>query len=149
MGLFDFGYKRRLWFSLQDNYGRRPDPFYAAGDMSTIRSYHDYMREQEPDVFHIDDVTWSDLDMDRVFKAHKPRPLYAGRAGALSPPAHPCHGLGGIRAAHAAYTLCRGGRTGSGWRRSMSSAAWAASAAQMSAGCFHPLTADTLAWLCI
>ncbi len=45
MGLFDFGYKRRLWFSLQDNYGRRPDPFYAAGDMSTIRSYHDYMRE--------------------------------------------------------------------------------------------------------
>lgn len=72
MGLFDFGYKRRLWFSLQDNYGRRPDPFYAAGDMSTIRSYHDYMREQEPDVFHIDDVTWSDLDMDRVFKRINP-----------------------------------------------------------------------------
>ena len=62
MGLFDFGYKRRLWFSLQDSYGRRPDPFYAAGDMSTIRSYHDYMREQEPDVFHIDDVTpYTDL----------------------------------------------------------------------------------------
>lgn len=72
MGLFDFGYKRRLWFSLQDNYGRRPDPFYAAGDMSTIRSYHDYMREQEPDVFRIDDVTWSDLDMDRVFKRINP-----------------------------------------------------------------------------
>ena len=72
MGLFDFGYKRRLWVSLQDNYGRRPDPFYAAGDMSTIRSYHDYMREQEPDVFHIDDVTWSDLDMDRVFKRINP-----------------------------------------------------------------------------
>ena len=30
------------------------------------------MREQEPDVFHIDDVTWSDLDMDRVFKRINP-----------------------------------------------------------------------------
>ena len=70
MGIF--GYKNRLWHSLRDNYGRRPDPFYAAGDMATIRSYHDYMREREPERFMVDDVTWSDLDMDRVFKRINP-----------------------------------------------------------------------------
>ena len=139
MGLFDFGYKLRLWFSLQDNYGRRPDPFYAAGDMSTIRSYHDYMREQEPDVFHIDDVTWSDLDMDRVFKRINP--------GLSTPGEQVLYHLLRTPAMDSAEYERRTNR--SGWRRSMSSAAWAASAAQMSAGCFHPLTADTLAWLCI
>ena len=70
MGIF--GYKYRLRHSLRDNYGRRPDPFYAAGDMATIRSYHDYMREREPERFMVDDVTWSDLDMDRVFKRINP-----------------------------------------------------------------------------
>ena len=70
MGIFD--YKRQLRRSLRDNYGRRPDPFYAAGDMATIRSYHDYMSEREPDAYMVDDVTWSDLDMDRVFKRINP-----------------------------------------------------------------------------
>ena len=70
MGIF--GYKNQLWHSLRDNYGRKPDPFYAAGDMAIIRSYHDYMREREPERFAVDDVTWSDLDMDRVFKRINP-----------------------------------------------------------------------------
>lgn len=70
MGIF--GYKNQLWHSLRDNYGRKPDPFYAAGDMAIIRSYHDYMREREPERFAVDDVTWSDLDMDRVFKRVNP-----------------------------------------------------------------------------
>lgn len=70
MGIF--GYKHRLWNSLRESYGRRPELFYAAGDMSTIRSYHDYIREKEPDSFMVDDVTWSDLDMDRVFKRINP-----------------------------------------------------------------------------
>lgn len=148
MGLFDFGYKRRLWFSLKDNYGRRPDPFYAAGDMSTIRSYHDYMREQEPDVFRIDDVTWSDLDMDRVFKRINPGLSTPGEQVLYHLLRTPAMDSAEYERRTQLYALPR--RTNrSGWRRSMSSAAWAASAAQMSAGCFHPLTADTLAWLCI
>ena len=73
MGLFgSIGYKNRLWRSLSDNYGRKPDPFYSAGDMDLIRSYHDYMREHDPDTFRVDDITWSDLDMDRVFKRINP-----------------------------------------------------------------------------
>lgn len=73
MGLLGLsGYKRRLWQTLNYNYGRKPDPFYAAGDMATIRSYYDYMLEQDPGTFRVDDVTWSDLDMDRVFKRINP-----------------------------------------------------------------------------
>lgn len=72
MGLFDLDYKRRLRQTLRDGYGRRPDPYYAAGDLASIRSYHDHMRAREPERFHIDDVTWSDLDMDRVFKRINP-----------------------------------------------------------------------------
>ena len=73
MGLFgSVSYKKNLRRSLRDNYGRTPDPFYSAGDMATIRSYYDHMREHDPDTFRVDDVTWSDLDMDRVFKRINP-----------------------------------------------------------------------------
>ena len=73
MGLFgSVSYKKNLRRSLRDNYGRTPDPFYSAGDMATIRSYYDHMREHDPDTFRVDDVTWSDLDMDRVFKPSTP-----------------------------------------------------------------------------
>lgn len=70
MGIF--GYKNQLWRRLSADYGRRPDPFYAAGDLAAIRSYHDFMREREPEAYMVDDVTWSDLDMDRVFKRINP-----------------------------------------------------------------------------
>ena len=34
MGLFgSISYKNRLRRSLGDNYGRKPDPFYSAGDL--------------------------------------------------------------------------------------------------------------------
>jgi DNA mismatch repair protein mutS domain protein len=73
MGLFgSVSYKKNLRRSLRENYGRTPDPFYSAGDMATIRSYYDHMREHDPDTFRVDDVTWSDLDMDRVFKRINP-----------------------------------------------------------------------------
>lgn len=73
MGLFgSVSYKKNLRRSLRENYGRTPDPFYSAGDMATIRSYYDHMRERDPDTFRVDDVTWSDLDMDRVFKRINP-----------------------------------------------------------------------------
>lgn len=73
MGLFgSVSYKKNLRRSLRENYGRTPDPFYSAGDMATIRSYYDHMREYDPDTFRVDDVTWSDLDMDRVFKRINP-----------------------------------------------------------------------------
>ncbi|MGI6025880.1 MAG: MutS-related protein [Candidatus Scatomorpha sp.] len=73
MGLFgSISYKKNLRRSLRENYGRTPDPFYSAGDLDLIRSYHDYMREHDPDTFRVDDITWSDLDMDRVFKRINP-----------------------------------------------------------------------------
>jgi hypothetical protein len=56
--------KRRL----QQNFGRVPDLYYAHGDMEQIRSYFDFRRETGRDAFLLDDVTWNDLDLDRVFR---------------------------------------------------------------------------------
>ena len=49
-------------------FGTRPDVEYFHGDMDYIRSYHDHLAAERPDIFSIDGVTWNDLDMDRVFR---------------------------------------------------------------------------------
>lgn len=53
-------------------YGTIPDPLYLAGDLEHIRAYHDARVTREPDRFAIDDVTWNDLDMDRLFQRINP-----------------------------------------------------------------------------
>lgn len=49
-----------------------PDPYYFHGDMEYIREYYDFRRNKGQDKFLIDEITWNDLDMDRVFKRINP-----------------------------------------------------------------------------
>ncbi len=49
-------------------YGKIPDVEYYHGDMDYIRTWHDYWKSVHPEAFAIDEITWRDLDMDRLFK---------------------------------------------------------------------------------
>lgn len=60
--------KRDMLNAMVECYGNRPDLTYFPGDMTSIRSYFDYMQVEGDDAFLIDDATWDDLDMDTVFK---------------------------------------------------------------------------------
>ena len=59
-------------------WGKAPDAHYFAGDMDLIRVYADYRAETEGDSFQLDDVSWNDLDMDRVFRRLNPRRSSSG-----------------------------------------------------------------------
>lgn len=69
---------RKLKRRLRERYGKIPDPHYFAGDMEHIRAYSDYRQENGLDEFLIDDITWNDLDMDRVFKRINPKRSTSG-----------------------------------------------------------------------
>ncbi len=59
---------RKLKKRLQNNFGKIPDRMYFEGDMAAIKSYYDFRKENDLDEFLVDDITWNDLNMDRVFK---------------------------------------------------------------------------------
>ncbi len=59
---------KKLREKLRNAFGRVPDPYYFAGDMDHIRAYFDYRRDNGLDPYLIDETTWQDLDMDRLFK---------------------------------------------------------------------------------
>ena len=63
---------RKLKERLKKQYGQIPDQHYFHGDMEYIRAYFDYRRENQMDDFLIDDISWSDLDMDDLFKRINP-----------------------------------------------------------------------------
>lgn len=52
---------------LEAEFGTTPDVYYSDGAMEYIRAYFDYRREREPERYCVDEITWNDLDMDRVF----------------------------------------------------------------------------------
>lgn len=59
-------YKRRklMLRKVRRMYGRVPEREYEAGDLERISRYFEKKKGEE---FYIDDITWNDLDMDRVF----------------------------------------------------------------------------------
>ena len=57
---------------LKNSFGQIPDPFYFHGDMEYIRAYYDFRKANHRDAFLLDDITWTDLDMDQVFKRINP-----------------------------------------------------------------------------
>ena len=59
-------------------WGKAPDAHYFAGDMDLIRVYADYRAETEGDSFQLDDISWNDLDIDRVFRRLNPRRSTSG-----------------------------------------------------------------------
>ena len=63
---------------LRAAFGKVPDPFYFDGDMNYIRAYYDYRRDNELDEFLIDEITWHDLDLDRMFKRINPKRCTSG-----------------------------------------------------------------------
>ena len=65
-------FNRKLKIRLEADFGKAPDPMYFHGDMEYIRAYYDYREENELDEFLIDEITWNDLDLDRVFKRINP-----------------------------------------------------------------------------
>lgn len=61
-----FARKRKMLF--QKNFGKEPSRRYFVGDLELIKSYFEFCREQNPDSYYVDDITWNDLDLDRIFK---------------------------------------------------------------------------------
>jgi hypothetical protein len=70
--------RRKLKKRLKAAWGRVPDAHYFAGDMDLIRVYADYRAQTDRDAFFLDDITWNDLDMDRVFQRMNPRRSTSG-----------------------------------------------------------------------
>lgn len=62
----------RLKKRLADAFGKEPEVHYFDGDMEYIRAYYDFRASERRDDFLIDDITWNDLDMDRVYKRINP-----------------------------------------------------------------------------
>lgn len=56
--------KKRIRRKIQRIYGQVPEREYAAGDMGNISHY---FRRKEGQGFFIDDITWNDLDMDKIY----------------------------------------------------------------------------------
>lgn len=65
-------FTRKLKKRLEAGFGKVPDPMYFHGDMEYIRAYYDFREENNMDEFLIDDITWNDLDLDKVFKRINP-----------------------------------------------------------------------------
>lgn len=63
---------------LRASFGKVPDPFYFDRDMNYIRAYYDFRRDNGLDPFLIDEITWHDLDLDRVFKRINPKRCTSG-----------------------------------------------------------------------
>ena len=63
---------------LRAAFGKVPDPNYFDGDMNYIRAYYDFRRDKGLDPFLIDEITWNDLDMDRIFKRINPKRCTSG-----------------------------------------------------------------------
>lgn len=65
-------FSRKLKKRLEANYGKKPDPIYFYGDFEHIRTYYDFRKEGEMDEFLVDEITWNDLELDKVFKRINP-----------------------------------------------------------------------------
>ncbi len=55
--------KRRIAAS----WGREPSVHYFPGDLDYIKTYYAYRRDAGRDAFLLDDITWNDLGLDRLF----------------------------------------------------------------------------------
>ena len=58
--------KARLLQKVRANYGILPKREYTEEEMRKIRSYYERVKS---DAYHVDDITWNDLDMDSIFIA--------------------------------------------------------------------------------
>ena len=54
---------------LKDSFGKRNEEALSGEAIEHISLYHKSVREEAPDRFYIDDITWHDLSMDDIFTA--------------------------------------------------------------------------------
>lgn len=59
---------KKLKQELAYRWGKIPEDKYTESDLLSISSYFKNLLNVNPNLFFIDDITWNDLDMDRVFK---------------------------------------------------------------------------------
>ena len=59
---------KKLERLLKAQFGRVPDGTDQPSDMQPIRGYDDYRERTSRDPFRIDDITWNDLSMDKLFQ---------------------------------------------------------------------------------
>lgn len=59
--------KKKFREKLEKDYGKPSDKQYMDGRLSTISGY--YKKTMGETAFFIDDITWNDLDMDRLYQA--------------------------------------------------------------------------------
>ncbi len=59
--------KKRFRESLYLEYGKLPDKKYPEGRLDTIAGHYRKKQKEGNNQFAVDDITWNDLDMDRLF----------------------------------------------------------------------------------
>lgn len=69
---------KKLQKRLRAAFGKTPETLYFDGDMDYIRAYYDFRQENGLDPFLIDEITWNDLDMDRVYRRINPKRCTSG-----------------------------------------------------------------------
>jgi DNA mismatch repair ATPase MutS len=57
----------KLRATLAGQWGKEPQGKYKSEDIRAISGYYNNLKNTENNTFFIDDITWNDLDMDRVF----------------------------------------------------------------------------------
>lgn len=60
--------EQQLMNKIKNSYGKRCEKDYKSGEFEKIRHYFEYLVENGILEDYIDEITWNDVDMDRVFK---------------------------------------------------------------------------------
>ena len=60
--------ERQLISTIEKSFGKRAEREYRPGEYEKIRHYFDYIKDNFGLDDDIDDITWNDVDMDRIFK---------------------------------------------------------------------------------
>lgn len=74
IGIAAFGYlyevrsfRRNLRMKLRGEYGQSPDPKGNSSDYKGAAIYYNLFKKDFPDDELVDEITWEDLEMDRIF----------------------------------------------------------------------------------
>jgi len=57
----------RIRSHIKSSWGKAPEIKYKPGDMESIAKLYNNLSKKEKDRFYIDNITWNDLDMDKIF----------------------------------------------------------------------------------
>lgn len=61
-------FKKKLRMKLRTEYGQKPDTGMELPDYKETAIYYNLIRDNIPEDERVDEITWSDLEMDPVFR---------------------------------------------------------------------------------